>query len=434
MDWFSPPAIICGVVGLIVGFFVGLLVMRKRGRKQTAVVPQKDPSALSHSIAGLVSSVNNLERKNVELRRRSIELQQLHDEKDEAQGKEPPSSQGSAVVEMKARDDAVLAAATSRRTAGGRSRRSSRLGNALKSFGAARRTFVMGGKKHTPLSYAKVALAKAQPRRGSVADDVLAVVKRLEDEMNRLAEENARLETRIGFLAPTKPKEHGEVLTANLAEKSKSLSSVSSVIDELSHWQKEKEKLTAEIDEWKAGFMQMNQCDPTEADMGPIAKAREGLARAKRGEEQAMEKLLEQSGEKALHYGSWHKQHFRWTCCGNRDERSRYCCTCGTNWHMEPNWKVACKVVQLDTHTARRRAGRQVVRNASIAQGSDMLGAVGLKDMFSSEHEKGAFTGGAGAGAMKKHKRSSSVPTTMPSAATRRFNDLQLEAVHEDGE
>ena len=78
MDWLSLPAIICGVVGLIVGFLVGLLVTRQRGAKRATVIPQKDPSALSHSIAGLVSSVNNLERKNVELRRRSIELQQLH--------------------------------------------------------------------------------------------------------------------------------------------------------------------------------------------------------------------------------------------------------------------------------------------------------------------------------------------------------------------
>ena len=101
---------------------------------------------------------------------------------------------------------------------------------------------------------------------------------------------------------------------------------------------------------------------------------------------------------------------------------------------MEPNWKVACKVVQLDTHTARRRAGRKVVRNASIAQGGDILGSIGLEDMFSSEQEKGAFTGGGGAGVIKKHKRSSSVPTTMPSAAKRRVNDLQLEAVFEDGE
>ena len=145
MGWISLPAIICGVAGLFIGFFVGLLVARQRGAKRGAVVlpAQKDPSALSHSIAGLVSSVNNLERKNVELRRRSVELQQLHTEQDGAQGQDPSPSQGGAEAAMKARGESALAAAASRRTAGGRSRRSSRLGNALKSFGAARRTFIM---------------------------------------------------------------------------------------------------------------------------------------------------------------------------------------------------------------------------------------------------------------------------------------------------
>eukprot|EP00937_MAST-01D_sp_MAST-1D-sp2_P000616 g616.t1 len=279
----------------------------------------------------------------------------------------------------------------------------------------------MGGKKHTPLSYAKVALEKARPRRGSVADDVLAVVKKLEDETSRLIEDNARLEERIRLLAPLKPTAAGAKVQAQMEKK---MGALKSEVDEVAHWQREKERLHAQIEEWQVGFRQINQREPDESDRKEIAQTTEALARAQRGEDEALTRLLEASGERVPHPGEWQKQQFRWTCCGNRDARSRYCCACGREWHMEPKWKVACKDASeiVTAPTVRQKAQRARVRNSIAATGVDMLGFAGALNgddggVLIVEDLDGNGSAALAQRSTRKHKRSSSVPAYVKPAA-----------------